>query len=162
MTPCFIVRGRARPGTVRAVASFAVLAAFATGCRNDTAPAWGYPELKAALASLSRALEEDCAETAPESCVDDLDRLGELAERAFAEVLDRRLLDDGCVQAMNDLDRARELRIAAAGEARSRRDPRYLPFSRAVAAERLACQRLLAALESVRTAPPPGDGTGPV
>ncbi|MEU7555369.1 hypothetical protein AB0B01_24015 [Streptomyces sp. NPDC044571] len=144
------------------MASFAVLAAFATGCRNDSAPAWGYPELRTTLGSLSRALEEGCDDTTPESCVAELDRLGELADRAFGEVLDHRLLDSRYVDAKNELDRARELRAAAAEEARARRDPHYLPFRRAVAAERLACRRLLAALESVRTAPPPGDGTEPV
>ncbi|MET9959817.1 hypothetical protein ABZ128_12275 [Streptomyces sp. NPDC006326] len=144
------------------MASFAVLAAFATGCRNDSAPAWGYPDLRTTLGSLSRALEEGCAATAPESCAAELDRLGELSERAFAEVLDHRLLDSRYVDAKNELDRARELRVAAAAEARARQDPRYLPFRRAVAAERLAGRRLLAALESLRTAPPPGDGPAPV
>ncbi|MFD0266287.1 hypothetical protein ACFVGY_06805 [Streptomyces sp. NPDC127106] len=166
MTPCSprsAACGRTAPGgTVRAVASVAVLAAFATGCRNDTPPPWGYPDLKATLGSLSRALEEGCAETAPESCVDDLDRLGALADRAFGQALGHRLLDAGYVDAVTELDRARELRVAAAAAARDRRDPRYAPFRRAVAAERLAYRRLLAALERIRTAPPPGDGTDPV
>lgn len=144
------------------MASFVVLAAFTTGCRNDSAPAWGYPELNATLGALSRALEDGCAETNPQSCADDLDRLGALAEQAFGEVLDHKLLSSGYVEAVDGLDRARELRIAAAAQARARRDPHYLPFRRAVAAERLACRRLLAVLESVRTAPPPGDGSEPV
>ncbi|MEU2389567.1 hypothetical protein [Streptomyces sp. NPDC007369] len=173
MTPCSprsAACGRTAPGgTLRAVASVAsiasvaVLAAFATGCRNDTAPPWGYPDLKATLGSLSRALEEGCAETAPESCVDDLDRLGALADRAVGQALEHRLLDAAYVDALAGLDRARELRIAAAADARARRDPRYTPFRRAVAAERLAYRRLLAALERIRTAPPPpGAGTDPV
>ncbi|MFD9355697.1 hypothetical protein [Streptomyces sp. NPDC060031] len=155
-------RGRAGPGTVRAVASVAALMVLATGCRDDAAPAWGYPELGATLGSLSQALEKGCTETAPASCADDLDRLDVLAERAFAEVLDHRLLDAAYVEARNEVDRARELRLAAAAQARSRRDPHHLPLRRAVAAERLAYRHLLAALERVRTAPPPGDGTEPV
>ncbi|MFD9338013.1 hypothetical protein ACFWBF_26965 [Streptomyces sp. NPDC060028] len=155
-------RGRAGSGAVRALASVAVLVVLATGCRNDAAPAWGYPELGATLGSLSRALEKGCPEAAPASCADDLDRLGVLAERAFAEVLDHRLLDAAYVEAKSEVDRARELRLAAAAQARSHRDPHHLPFGRAVAAERLAYRHLLAALERVRTAPPPGDGTAPV
>lgn len=162
MTPCSTVRGRAGPGTLRAVASAAVLVALAAGCRNDAAPSWGYPELGATLRSMSRTLEEGCAGTVPESCADALDRLDALAERAFAEVLDHRLLDDAYVGARHEVDRARRLRLAAAAQARSRRDPHYLPLGRAVAAERLAYRHLLAALERVRTAPPPGDGTEPV
>ncbi|MEV0411646.1 hypothetical protein AB0I68_12815 [Streptomyces sp. NPDC050448] len=144
------------------MAALAALAALTTGCRNDTAPAWGYPELSATLRSLSRHLDEGCTETPPASCADELDRLGVLAEQAFSEVLDHRLLDGGYLEAMNDLDGARELRVAAAREARSRHDPHYLPLRRAVLAERLAYRRLLAELESLRTAPPPGDGTEPV
>lgn len=149
-------------GTIRAVAALAALAALATGCRNDTAPAWGYPELGATLSSLSRDLDEGCAETVPASCVAGLDRLGVLAERAFAEALDRELLDTGYVEAINAVDAAKQLRVAAAREARARRDPHYLPFRHAVLAERLAYRRLLAELEGLRTAPPPGDGTDPV
>ncbi|MFD8413254.1 hypothetical protein ACFV2Q_16050 [Streptomyces sp. NPDC059650] len=172
MTPCFprsAAHGRtaAPGGTLRtaaslaSLASVAVLAAFATGCRNDTAPAWGYPDLKATLGSLSRALDQGCAEAAPERCSDDLDRLGALADRAFGLALEHGLLDAAYVDAVHDLDRARELRVAAAADAWARRDPRYAPFRQAVAAERLAYRRLLATLESVRTAPPPGDGTAP-
>ncbi|MGW0391044.1 hypothetical protein ACWDYJ_09090 [Streptomyces sp. NPDC003042] len=144
------------------MASVAVLVALATGCRNDATPAWGYPELGATLGSMSRALEEGCDGTAPESCADDLDRLDALAQRAFAEVLDHQLLDDAYLEARNEVDRARELRLAAAAHARSHGDPHYLPLGRAVAAERLAYRNLLAALERIRTAPPPGDGTEPV
>ncbi|MFE2143739.1 hypothetical protein ACFXA3_18725 [Streptomyces sp. NPDC059456] len=144
------------------MAAVAALGALATGCRNDTAPAWGYPELGATLASLSRGLDEGCAEAAPASCAAALDRLGVLAERAFAEVLDHRLLDAGYVAALHDVEGARELRVAAAREARDRHDPHHLPLRRAVLAEQLAYRRLLAALEGLRTAPPPGDGTGPV
>lgn len=162
MTPCSTVRGRAGQGTVRAVASVAMLVALATGCRNDATPAWGYPELDATMGSLSRALEETCDGTASDGCADDLDRLDALAKRAFAEVLDHRLLDAGYVEARSEVDRAREFRLAAAAQARSPRDPNYLPFVRAVAAERLAYRRLLAELERVRTTPPPGDGMAPV
>ncbi|MFD7626624.1 hypothetical protein ACFV7Q_11425 [Streptomyces sp. NPDC059851] len=182
MTPCsprsprfprFPTRGRTAPGgaarAVASVASVAVLAAFAAGCRDDTAPPWGYPDLGTTLATLSRVLEEGCDESTPESCVDDLDRLGALADRAFGQVLEHRLLDapapahgGGYVDAVNAVHRARGLRIAAAADARARRDPHHPPFKRAVAAERLAYARLLAALERVRTAPPPGDGTQPV
>ncbi|MER6196161.1 hypothetical protein ABT234_02105 [Streptomyces sp. NPDC001586] len=162
MTTCSTARGSAGPGRVRAVACAAVLVALATGCRTDTAPAWGYPELGAALGSLSRALDEDCAGQASASCSGDLDRLDALAERAFAEVLDHRLLDEAYLAARSEVDRARRLRLAAAARARSSRDPHDLPLGRAVAAERLAYRHLLAALERLRTAPPPGDGTNPV
>ncbi|MFD9408133.1 hypothetical protein ACFWBN_14100 [Streptomyces sp. NPDC059989] len=165
MTPFRISHRRVRAGTIRAAASMAsvaTLAAFATACRNDTAPAWGYPELKATLGSFSRALDAPCDEAAPATCADELDRLGTLADLALGEVLDHRLLDPGCVEAKTALDRARALRAAAAGQALARRDPHHPPFRRAVVAERLAYERLLAALESVRTAPPPGDGTEPV
>ncbi|MDX3537078.1 hypothetical protein PV721_22415 [Streptomyces sp. MB09-01] len=144
------------------MACAAVLVALATGCRNDTAPAWGYPELGATLGSLSRTLEEGCAGKAPASCSEDLDRLDALAERAFAEVLDHRLLDDAYLAARNEVRRARQLRLAAEARARSRRDPHHPSLARAVAAEQLAYLHLLAALERVRTAPPPGDGTDPV
>lgn len=164
MIPLLIAcrRRSVRSRTIRAVAAFAVLAPFAAGCRNDAAPAWGYPELRTTLRSFSRALDQRCDETTPASCVDDLDRLGTLAERALGEVLRHKLLDDGYLGAMTGLDRAREVRVAAASEARARRDPHYLPLRRAVEAEKLALRRLLAELESVRTAPPPGDGTAPV
>ncbi|MFE6846788.1 hypothetical protein [Streptomyces sp. NPDC057686] len=159
------IRVRRGAGTVRAVAAFAAvtaLTALVTGCRNDTAPAWEYPDLGTTLRSLSRDLDEGCTEEAPASCVDGLDRLGVLAQRAFAEVLDHRLLAGGYVAAMDDLAAARERRVAAAQEARARRDPHYLPFRHAVQAERLAYWRLLAELENLRTAPPAGDATQPV
>ncbi|WP_405828585.1 hypothetical protein [Streptomyces sp. NBC_00105] len=155
-------RGSAGQGRVRAVACAAVLVALAPGCRNDAAPAWGYPELGATVRSLSRALDEGCAGQGPASCSDDLDRLDALAERALAEVLDQRLLDDAYVAATNEVRRTRRLRLAAAAQARSRRDPHHPPLARAVAAEVLAYRHLLTALERVRTAPPPGDGTDPV
>lgn len=153
------VPGRKGPGTVRAVASVAVLVFLATGCGNGTAPAWGYPELGATLASLSRALDEGCGAAAPERCAEDLDRLGVLADRAFAQVLDHRLLDAAYVDARNEVERTSEVRRAAAVRARSRRDPQHLPLVRALAAERLAYRHLLAALERLRAAPPPGEGT---
>ncbi|MFD6970129.1 hypothetical protein [Streptomyces sp. NPDC059949] len=162
MTACTTRRGGAGRGTVRAAACVAVLMAVATGCRNDTAPAWGYPELGATLGSLARTLEEGCAGAAPEHCAGHLDRLDALAARAFAEVLDHRLLDDAYVRARTGVHRARELRLAASARARSLRDPHHPPLVRAVAAERLAYRRLLTALERVRAAPPPGDGTRPV
>ncbi|MFD3719641.1 hypothetical protein [Streptomyces sp. NPDC058674] len=161
MTACSTVRGRTGPGTVRAAAAVAVLAVLATGCRNDAAPAWGYPELGAALGSLSRALEGGCS-GAPQACAGDLERLDALAERAFVEVLDHELLDGAYVGARNGVERAREVRLAAAARARALRDPHHLPLERAVAAERLAYRHLLAELERLRTAPPPGDGTEPV
>ncbi|MFD7256731.1 hypothetical protein [Streptomyces sp. NPDC059874] len=144
------------------MASVAVLVAVATGCRNDATPAWGYPELEATLGSLSRAVEEACRGKAPGSCADDLDGLAALAERAFAEVLDHRLLDAAFVDARSDVGRTREFRLTAEAQARSRRDPHYVPFERAVAAERLAYRRLLVELERVRATPPPGDGMEPV
>ncbi len=162
MTACTTGRGRPGPGTVRAVVCVAVLMSVATGCRNDAAPAWGYPELGATLRSLSRALEEGCAGTAPEHCGGHLDRLDALADRAFAEVLDHRLLDDAYVGVRREVDRARERRLAAAARTRSLGDPHDLFLARAVAAERLAYRHLLTALERLRTAPPPGDGTQPV
>ncbi|MGW6981658.1 hypothetical protein ACWGE1_19805 [Streptomyces sp. NPDC054932] len=145
------------------LATFAALTALATGCGTDTEPAWGYPELKTLLGSLSRDLDEGCRPAAtPTSCAQTLDGLTRPTERAFAEVLDHKLLDVALVAAMNDLDRARQLRVAAAEEARARHDPDHLPFRRAVEAETLAYQRLIAELERLRTAPPPGDGTNPV
>ncbi|MET9886505.1 hypothetical protein ABZZ20_25880 [Streptomyces sp. NPDC006430] len=139
-----------------------LMALATTGCRNDAAPAWGYPDLRTTLGTLSRALEAGCDGTAPEHCADDLDRLDALAERAFAAVLDHHLLDDAYVEARNEVDRARELRRTIAAQVRSRRDPHHLLLIQAVAAERLAYRHLLAALERVRTAPPPGDRTEPV
>lgn len=165
MTPPSPACGRracVRPGAIRAVAACAALAALVTGCRNDTAPAWGYPELKNTLRSLSEGLHEGCDETTPASCTEHLDRLGALAERAFTQVLDHELVDGGYVTALNELDGARARRAAAEGRARSGHDPHYLPFTRAVRAERLAYAHLLAELERLRTAPPPGDGTEPV
>ncbi|MFB6614877.1 hypothetical protein ACIGFK_17855 [Streptomyces sp. NPDC085524] len=153
---------RVRPGAVGAVAACAALAALMTGCRNDAVPAWGYPELRTTLRSLSAVLEEGCDETAPASCAKHLDRLDALAERAFTQVLDHKLLDGGYVAALNELDDARARRAAAAGQAPSRHDPHHLPFRRAVQAERRAYEHLLAELERLRTAPPPGDGTEPV
>ncbi|MET9605869.1 hypothetical protein ABZZ17_12490 [Streptomyces sp. NPDC006512] len=165
MTACSTARGGAGPGratgAVRAVACAAVLLALATGCRDDTEPAWGYPRLGAALGSLSRALEASCAGPASEQCAADLDRLAALTERAFAEVLDHELLDAACVDARSEAYRARELRLAAA-RALPPGDPHDLPLVRAMAAERLAYLRLLTALETIRTAPPPGEGTEPV
>ncbi|WP_327417952.1 hypothetical protein [Streptomyces sp. NBC_01233] len=162
MAACSTARASAGPGRVRTVACAALLLALATGCRNDAAPAWGYPDLGATVRSLSRALGEGCAGKAPANCSDDLDRLDALAERAFSEVLDHRLLDDAYVAAWNEVRRTRQLRLAAAAQARSRRDPHHPPLARAVAAEELAYRHLLAALERVRTAPPAGDGTDPV
>ncbi|WP_328303116.1 hypothetical protein OG389_34880 [Streptomyces sp. NBC_00435] len=147
---------------MRAAASVAALFLLATGCRNDSVPAWGYPELGATLTALSRTLEEGCAGQAPESCAGELDRLDALAGRAFTEVLDHRLLDTAYVGARNEVDRARELRTAAAARARAGRDPYPLPLRRAVEAERLAYRHLLAALERIRTAPPPEAGAEPV
>ncbi|MGW7329262.1 hypothetical protein ACWGIU_11865 [Streptomyces sp. NPDC054840] len=145
------------------MAALAACTALVAGCGGDTAPDWGYPELGKALRSLSRDVDEACERTeTPESCAQDLDRLTAPTERAFAQVLDHKLLDVTTVAAMNEVDRARELRVAAAQEPRSRQDPHHLPLARAVAAEKLAYQRLLAELERLRTAPPPVDGTDPV
>ncbi|MCX5409548.1 hypothetical protein OHA37_37535 [Streptomyces sp. NBC_00335] len=141
------------------MASVAVLLFLATGCGNDTAPAWGYPELGATLGSMSRALDEGCAAAAPERCAEDLDRIDVLADRAFAQVLDHRLLDAAYVDARNEVARTREVRRAAAVSARSRREPQHLPLVRALAAERLAYRDLLATLERLRAAPPAGEGT---
>ncbi|MFF4388006.1 hypothetical protein ACFY0G_14665 [Streptomyces sp. NPDC001552] len=148
---------------MRAVAALTACTALVAGCGGDPAPDWGYPELGKGLRSLSRAVDGACGRTeTPESCAEDLDRLTAPTERAFAQVLEHELLDVGTVAAMNELDRARELRVAAAEEARSRQDPHHLPLARAVTAEKLAYQRLLDELERLRTAPPPGDGTDPV
>ncbi|ARE73090.1 hypothetical protein B6R96_03360 [Streptomyces sp. Sge12] len=146
-----------------ALTCVAALGALTAGCRNDTAPAWEYPELGATLSSLSRDLDERCGPTATAAgCAEHLDGLTAPTERAFAEVLDHKLLDVRTVAAMNELDRAREQRSTAAREARSRQEPRHLTFRRAVAAEELAYRRLITELERLRTAPPPGDGTDPV
>ncbi|MBZ9593648.1 hypothetical protein K7B06_00850 [Streptomyces erythrochromogenes] len=158
---------------VRALALAVCLAvtALATGCRDDTAPAWDHPRLAATLNSLSTALAQGCATPDPAHCADRLDRLGTLARRAFTEVLDHRLLDQACLDAESDVRRARTLRLAATTTARSPapdrspdrspQDPRRLALARAVAAEQAAYRRLLAALEKVRTTPPPGAATGP-
>ncbi|MGW5848989.1 hypothetical protein ACWFQ8_13745 [Streptomyces sp. NPDC055254] len=159
------VRRGGRPRTARAAACAAVLAALvalATGCREEAVPAWGYPELGARLGSLSRAVEEGCAGAAPAGCGGNLDRLDALAGRAFAEVLDRRLLDQGCLRAREEVRRARRARLAAAERARAGRDPRHAGLGRAVAVEHVAYRRLLAALERVRAAPPPGEGADPL
>ncbi|MGW7451075.1 hypothetical protein [Streptomyces sp. NPDC054787] len=161
MIPFLMANRRARSGTVLVVA-FTVLAACSTACRNDTVPAWGYPELKATTTSFSEALAEPCDERTPASCVAGLDRLGVLAQAAFVEVLDHELLDAGYVDAMNGAARAKALRLAAARQARAHDDPRHLPFRRAVEAERRAYARLLAELRALRSAPPPGDGLEPV
>ncbi|MGW9068819.1 hypothetical protein ACWGQT_05160 [Streptomyces yangpuensis] len=162
---------------VRALALAVCLAvtALVTGCRDDTAPAWDYPRLAATLNALSTALAQGCATPDPAHCADRLDRLDTLARRAFTEVLDHRLLDQACLDAESDVRRARTLRLAATTTARSPapaqspdrspdrspQDPRRLALARAVAAEQAAYRRLLAALEKVRTTPPPGAATGP-
>ncbi|MFD3543061.1 hypothetical protein ACFWUQ_26690 [Streptomyces sp. NPDC058662] len=163
-SPCSRAGGRrgARAGAIRAAACAALLAASVAGCRDDPAPAFGYPQLHARLGSLSRALDEGCAGV-PAGCAEGLERLGALAERAFAQALDHELLDEGCLAAREEVRRARGVRRAAAEPARAApRDARPADLERAVAAERLAHRRLLAALERVRTAPPPGEGTQPV
>ncbi|MFF2787466.1 hypothetical protein ACFVT6_11950 [Streptomyces sp. NPDC058049] len=148
---------------MRALAALAVCTALVAGCGNATAPDWGYPELGKTLRSLSRDLDRACERTqTPQSCAEDLDRLTAPTERAFAQVLEHELLDAGTVAAMNELEKAREVRVAAAEEARTRQDPHHLPLARAVAAEKLAYEHLLDELERLRTAPPPGDGTDPV
>ncbi|MFD7785000.1 hypothetical protein ACFV4Q_18135 [Streptomyces nojiriensis] len=148
---------------MRAVAALAACTALVAGCGGDTAPDRGYPELGKTLRSLSRDLDEACGRTeSAASCAEDLDRLTAPTERAFAQVLEHKLLDVDTVAAMNELDRARELRAAAAEEARARQDPHHLPLARAVAAEKRAYESLLDELERLRTAPPPGDGTDPV
>ncbi|MFF4445294.1 hypothetical protein [Streptomyces sp. NPDC001502] len=148
---------------MRALAALAACTALVAGCGSETAPEWGYPELGKTLRSLSRDLDQACERTeTPQSCAQDLDRLKAPTERAFAQLLEHRLLDAGTVAAMNELDRAREARVAAAEEARTRQDPHHLPLARAVAAEKLAYEHLLTELERLRTAPPPGDGTAPV
>ncbi|MFJ7586669.1 hypothetical protein ACIQZO_04570 [Streptomyces sp. NPDC097617] len=154
------------PGTNRAAAALVActaVTALVAGCGDDTVPEWEYPQLGTALTSLSRALDEGCGPAAtPAGCALKLDGLTAPMERAFAEVLDHKLLDVETVAAMNELDRARELRITAAREARSRQDPDHIPFRDAVEAEELAYRRLIAELQRLRTAPPPGDGTDPV
>ncbi|MFD6230609.1 hypothetical protein ACFWFZ_27685 [Streptomyces sp. NPDC060232] len=140
----------------------AAVAALATGCRDDTAPAWDYPRLTAALNALTAALAHSCATVQPDHCADSLDRLDPLAHRAFTEVLDHRLLDQACLDAERDVRRARALRRAAAVHARARPDLLHPALEQAVAAEQAAYRRLLAALDTVRTAPPPAGPTQPV
>ncbi|MFE1832007.1 hypothetical protein [Streptomyces yangpuensis] len=171
-------RARARTGRTAAVRALALavcltLTALATGCRDETAPAWDYPRLAATLNALSTALAQGCATPDPAHCADRLDRLDTLARRAVTEVLDHRLLDQACLDAESDVRRARTLRLAATitarspaqarspAPARSPQDPRRLALAQAVAAEQAAYRRLLAALEKVRTTPPPGAETGP-
>ncbi|MFJ6479495.1 MULTISPECIES: hypothetical protein [unclassified Streptomyces] len=167
MTPPLLSCRRrcAGPATLRAAAALAALAActaLVAGCGGDSGPDRAYPELGTSLRSLSRDLDGACGRTqTPEGCAEDLDRLTAPTERAFAQALEHELLDVAVVAAMNELDRARELRAAAAEEARSRQDPHHLPLARVVAAEKHAYQRLLDELERLRTAPPPGDGTDP-
>ncbi|WP_405444834.1 hypothetical protein [Streptomyces erythrochromogenes] len=171
-------RARARTATVRRLAlavCLAAAAALTAGCRDDTTPAWEYPRLAATLDSLSAALAQGCATPDPDHCAARLDRLDTLARRAFAEVLDHRLLDQACLTAESEVRRARTLRLAATaqaqaqgqgqGQGQGRQDPRHPALEqarRAVAAEQAAYRRLLAALENVRTAPPPGVPAQPV
>ncbi|MFJ9944155.1 hypothetical protein [Streptomyces erythrochromogenes] len=167
-------RPRARTATVRRLALAVCLtaaAALTAGCRDDTTPAWEYPRLAATLDSLSAALAQGCATPDPDHCAARLDRLDTLARRAFAEVLDHRLLDQACLTAESEVRRARTLRLAATAQAQAqgqgqvRQDPRHPALEqarRAVAAEQAAYRRLLAALENVRTAPPPGVPAQPV
>ncbi|MEV6683304.1 hypothetical protein AB0N09_41620 [Streptomyces erythrochromogenes] len=187
-------RTRLRTAAVRSLALAVCLtatAALTAGCRDDTAPAWEYPRLAAALNALSAALAQDCAAPDPGHCAAGLDRLDTLARRAFTEVLDHRLLDQACLAAESEVRRARTLRLAATaraheqaqaqaqaqaqpqtqpqgqaqGQAQGRQDPRHPALEqarRAVAAEQAAYRRLLAALEKVRTTPPPGAQTQPV
>ncbi|MFE5681137.1 hypothetical protein ACFQ7B_40845 [Streptomyces erythrochromogenes] len=172
-------RPRPRTATARSLALALCLAAAAltAGCRDDTAPAWEYPRLAATLNSLSAALAQDCATPDPGQCAAGLDHLDTLARRAFTEVLDHRLLDQACLAAESEVRRARTLRLAATaqaqaqaqaqeqGQGQARRDPRHPALEqarRAVAAERAAYRRLLAALEKVRTTPPPGAQTQPL
>ncbi|MFC9586719.1 hypothetical protein ACFVJ8_28380 [Streptomyces yangpuensis] len=169
-------RTRTRTGKAAAVRALALavclaVTTLATGCREDTAPAWDYPRLAATLNALSTALAQGCATPDPDHCAGSLDRLDTLARRAFTEVLDHRLLDQACLDAESDVRRARTLRLAAAitarspapaqSPARSLQDPHRLALARAVAAEQAAYRRLLAALEKVRATPPPGAVTGP-
>ncbi|MFJ2598474.1 hypothetical protein [Streptomyces erythrochromogenes] len=174
MTASRTPRPRLRTATVRSLALAACLAAAAAltaGCRDDTAPAWEYPRLAATLNSLSAALAQGCATPDPGQCAAGLDRLDTLARRAFTEVLDHRLLDQACLTAESEVRRARTLRLAATATAtaqaqgQARQDPRHPALEqarRAVAAEQAAYRRLLAALEKVRTAPPPGAQTQPL
>ncbi|MFD8887255.1 hypothetical protein ACFV0H_32865 [Streptomyces erythrochromogenes] len=177
-------RTRPRTRTVRSLAlavCLAAAAALTAGCRDDTAPAWEYPRLAATLNALSTALAQGCATPDPDHCAAGLDRLDTLARRAFTEVLDHRLLDQACLAAESEVRRARTLRLAATAQARkqeqaqkqeqgqgqgqARQDPRHPALEqarRAVAAEQAAYRRLLAALEKVRTAPPPGAATRPL
>ncbi|MER7736684.1 hypothetical protein ABTX80_38020 [Streptomyces erythrochromogenes] len=178
-------RTRPRPRTAAALRALALAvclataAALTTGCRNETTPAWEYPRLAATLDSLSTALAQGCATPDPDHCAARLDHLEALARRAFTEVLDHRLLDQACLEADSAVRRARTLRLAATeqaqtqtqtqtqvqGQGRVRQDPRHPALEqarRAVAAEQAAYRRLLAALEKVRTTPPPGAPTQPV
>ncbi|MFF9983707.1 hypothetical protein [Streptomyces erythrochromogenes] len=173
-TPTPRPRPRARTATVRSLAlavCLAAAAALTTGCRDDTTPAWEYPQLAATLDSLAAALAQGCATPDPDHCAARLDRLDTLARRAFTEVLDHRLLDQACLTAESEVRRARTLRLAATATAQAqaqgqvRQDPRHPALEqahRAVAAEQAAYRRLLAALENVRTAPPPGVPAQPV
>ncbi|MEU6312642.1 hypothetical protein [Streptomyces sp. NPDC047014] len=166
MTPrtrsCRLPYGRPRAGPARSAGLLALLAALAAGCAPATAPDRGYPELGRTLGALSRALEDGCDTTRPAGCAQELDRLRAISDRAFAQVLHHRLLDPRYLDAREALHRARETRLAAAREARARRDPRHPPLWRAVAAERRAYRELLTALEATRSTPPPGQGTDPV
>ncbi|MFE6909557.1 hypothetical protein [Streptomyces erythrochromogenes] len=184
-------RTRTRPRTAATVRSLvlavclATAAALTTGCRDETTPAWEYPRLAATLNALSTALAQGCATPDPDHCAARLDRLDTLARRAFTEILDHRLLDQACLEADSDVRRARTLRLAVTatateqaqaqaqtqtqtqvqGQGRVRQDPRHPALEqvrRAVAAEQAAYRRLLAALEKVRTTPPPGAPTQPV
>ncbi|MFJ9769551.1 hypothetical protein ACIRUY_37680 [Streptomyces erythrochromogenes] len=170
-------RTRPRPrtaATLRALAlavCLATAAALTTGCRNETTPAWEYPRLAATLDSLSTALAQGCATPDPDHCAARLDHLEALARRAFTEVLDHRLLDQACLEADSAVRRARTLRLAATEQAQAQaqgqgrqdlRHPALEQARRAVAAEQAAYRRLLAALEKVRTTPPPGAPTQPV
>ncbi|MFE7099072.1 hypothetical protein [Streptomyces erythrochromogenes] len=184
MTVFRTTRPRPRTAAVRSLAlavCLATAAALTAGCRDDTTPAWEYPRLAATLNALSAALAQGCPTPDPDHCAARLDRLDILARRAFTEVLDHRLLDQACLEAESEVHRARTLRLAATARAqeqaqeqvqgqtqtqeRARQDPHHPALEqarRAVAAEQAAYRRLLAALEKVRTTPPPGAHTQPV
>ncbi|GAA3283929.1 hypothetical protein [Streptomyces lavendulae] len=146
-----------------ALGAIAVLVLAVSGCKNETAPEWGYPKLDTTLGRYRQELASSCDGAITPPCQAKLARLEKLAELAFGEVLDHRLLDDGYIGALNEVAKAKERRIAAVRQDISGDDPDYTSMRQAVVAAEIAAYRqMLMELERVRVTPPSGDGSSPV
>ncbi|MFK0202582.1 hypothetical protein [Streptomyces lavendulae] len=135
---------------------------ISSGCRHESAPAWGYPRLKAALAVMDRLLERPCDGSAPSGCIGKLDGLNAVEKDAFDQVLDNKLLDERYLKMKSTLERDRERRMAMSRKVGTSSNVGLPEFEQAVAAELSDYRLLRAELERVRTFPPDGDGFSPV